>query len=280
MVRNHQYILFFLLFLISCQSKKADMSNNYNHDSEKQLLSNDSQHIDDYWDIDIMPSMKEYKSYRRFNEYKMRGEGVADSSSSHVYVWKNHDYCYVIKSENTDSIIKYRKKGDYWINEASFRWWKKSDSFVKDCVDKPATRYYRAIKNDSIYEYCQTSVYDHMSFSFFIKTHGMCYCVNIKNVQDSKNHFDTLFDIIKALNTGDREQNISQSSIKYDFVLSQNIAYYIMPHGKYITCYFKEYTDENELNILPGFESYKRYECFSDVIPLPPNYSKGQWNGL
>lgn len=262
----------FMSFLCSCQSNKVDMPDNDYLDGGIQLLSDAFQYSDDYyWDINPMPSMNEYKTYKRFNEFKMEGEGFADSSS-HVYVWKNRKYCYVKKSENTDSIIKYRKKGDYWINQVSFRWWNKSGSFVKDCVDQPATRYFRAVKNDTIYEYCQTSVNDNLSISFYLKTHDLCFRVNISRFQASKYPFDTLFDIIKAINTGDRDKNITQSSTKYEFVLSHNIAYYIFEDGKYLSCFFKEYSDENELDILPGFESYKNYECFSDVIPLPSNY--------
>ena len=93
-----------------------------------------------------------YKKYQTFNEFKMRGEGVA-VDTPFVYVKKEGQKITTRISNNIDSAIVYEKEGKYWKNIISCAF----ENFGHPdlnclCIDGPENphEYIRYISNDTI----------------------------------------------------------------------------------------------------------------------------------
>ena len=96
------YLIFILLFLnISCQ-----MANNNKSCQEKDNK--------EYCQIES----NEYVKYQTFDEYKLMGVVCSDIKEPYVLAKKELDTIFVIRSNDSEKIIKYISKGAYWYSKS------------------------------------------------------------------------------------------------------------------------------------------------------------------
>jgi hypothetical protein len=60
-------------------------------------------------------NMKGYVKYQTFNEYKLEGVNSSHIKNPYVFVKKELDTVFVIKSNDRRSVMTYINKGEYWF---------------------------------------------------------------------------------------------------------------------------------------------------------------------
>ena len=196
-----------------------------------------------------------YKKYQTFNEFKMRGEGVA-VDTPFVYVKKEGQKITTRISNNIDSAIVYVKEGKYWKNVISCAF----ENFGHPdlnclCIDGPENphEYIRYISNDTIMyliyllENPKKDIEHEISYIVFITPEKI---VEIFRDEDQKfipykddlniilseiKSVQNRYDLSKATYIDDREKRISV----YQISLYPDKMIMINPKGDKITYRYK-----------------------------------------
>ena len=108
-----------------------------------------------------------WKEYGTFDEFKLKGIGSPGDSS--VYVKDCGDSILVRKSSCMDSVIVYRKHGDYWENHLFLEFERDNKDYLdRSSFDLPPRIYDRYILGDSIIELHSSLYPDKFTMVFYI----------------------------------------------------------------------------------------------------------------
>ena len=210
--------LFLVCSLIACKN------NGIHVEHSEYIVSSDSPHygeepIQACYELD----MKNFQSYKTFNELTMKGTGKTDMLPC-VYVWDKGDSIFVKSSDGRDSLRLYVRKGkDLWYSRMDYELWKKNGyRVVKSEWDKMARSYDRYFYNDTILEVKTDYSDDFIYKTIFVKTSDVVFEFRMSD-KDFKNYADGLRSKVWLLCSGKMTyKGTSSKVIKYSFSYDDN----------------------------------------------------------
>jgi len=164
-------IVTLLLFNTSCQ-----MGNN------KEYL--EYQILDEFYQIE---DSKEFVKYQTFDEYKLMGVGLIDIKEPYVLVKKELDTISIIRSTDSEKVIKYINKKGYWYSKSIIY----VDTIKGTKQRLTPTVYEKFIFNDTVieYKYLLENNLERWMQRIYIHTKKDCIILSIQN-DDIQNHDD------------------------------------------------------------------------------------------
>jgi len=98
--------------------------------------------------------MKGYVKYQTFDEYRLEGVGNPNIKCPYVFVKKEFDTIFVIKSNERKKVITYINRGNYWYSKSIIEVKPPSFAFGRQYkLDMTPTVYEKFIYNDTVIEY-------------------------------------------------------------------------------------------------------------------------------
>ncbi len=227
--------LFLVCSLIACKN------NGIHVEHSEDIVSSDSPHygeepIQACYELD----MKNFQSYKTFNELTMKGTGETDMLPC-VYVWDKGDSIFVKSSEERDSLRLYVRKGkDLWYSRMDYELWKKNGyRVVKSEWDKMARSYDRYFYNDTILEVKTDYSDDFIYKTIFVKTSNVVFEFRMSD-KEFKSYADGLRSKVWLLCSGMiTYKGTSPKVIKYSFSYDDNKYYLRSKETKTTYKYFK-----------------------------------------